>query len=288
QTGIGVVARDEENIGAIGAETGQLSREVAVTLRVLGLLDDAPSLFFEALPEGLREPDAVVAAGIDENRRCLRMEVPPGVERLRLSLARIDEADSKDVVHLLRRLDVGRSRRDHWHLIALCDRRGRQAARGRLLSDESHDVVARDQFRDGRGRLRRLVAVVLDEQLDPLAEHATGAIDLVEGHFHAVAPRGREGRLGTRQGAEETDLDSLSLRWLLPSAAHLEKSSRRDQRREERPSHRAAILRSARSPLLVPFRLPSPVSRLPSPVYLLPITSGTIRRFGGQAMSRIS
>ena len=44
---------------------GELRREVAVALGIFDLRVDLPAVLLEALAEGVSQPDAVVAAGID-------------------------------------------------------------------------------------------------------------------------------------------------------------------------------------------------------------------------------
>ncbi len=106
-------------------------------------------------------------------------------------------------------------------------------------------MVTGDELRDGRGRLRGLVAVVLDEQLDLLAEHTSGAIDLFESHPDPISPREGERRLRARQGPEKADLDPLRFRGLLPAARQVGQDGSGEQDSGESAAHGGIVAASA-------------------------------------------
>ena len=218
QACVRVVAGDAQDVRVERPDRRQLRREVAVPLGVFRLGEDAASERGERLAERRGQADAVVAAGVDQDRRGLRLQVPARERREHLALVGVDEADAEDVVPLLRHLDVGRGGGDHRDPVALRDRRRRDGARRGILADERHHVIARDEFGDdGRG-LGGVAPVVLGEDLDRPAEHPACPVDLVRREQRPVLSG--EGERGGRagQGAEEADLDPLRLRNLFPAA----------------------------------------------------------------------
>ncbi len=215
QAGIGVVAREKEDVRLEREDRGQLRGEVGVAFGVPGLGDDAAAGRGEVVRERLRETDAVVAAGVDEEGRRGRLEVAARKSGECAALRLVGEGDAEDVVALLRDLDVRRRGRDHRNPVSLRDgRRGERARRG-VLADQGDDVIAGNELRDDRSGLRRLVVIVFDAKVQADSEHASRPIDLVHRKAGAVAPGLGEGGLRPGQCAEEPDGNSLARRSLL-------------------------------------------------------------------------
>ena len=125
-----------------------------------------------------------------EHRDLARLQIVVGKLGEDLALEGIDEADAEDVVADLRDALVGGRGRDHRNLIFLRHRRGGQRPAAGDLAEHRHDLVLRDQFRDGVGRLFRPALIVFDEQPDlPAAEQPAGVVDLFNRELRALDRR---------------------------------------------------------------------------------------------------
>ncbi len=156
-------------------------------------------------PEGLREPDAVVAPNVDEKGGRFR---PEGFRREtgeHLALKVVGEAHAENVGPDPGDLGIRRRRRDHGDLARLRDRGRRQGAGGSRFADESDDVVARDQLRHRRGGLGRLSSVVLDFQGKGFSQDASPGVDLVERERDSLLSRLAE--RGRRSGERAVEAD---------------------------------------------------------------------------------
>jgi len=93
----------------------------------------------------------------------------------------------------------------------LDDRDDRHGGAGRRAADDGDDAIILDQARGEGPRLVGVAAVVIEEELDLLAEHAAGGVDLVDRHVdrlhRELAQRPEEA--GARR--QVTDADHVRL-----------------------------------------------------------------------------
>ena len=164
---------------------GQLRPEILVPRAVFRRFHNRPAARREAVLERLGKPHAVILLHIGQHRHVL----PPFRKREfrhHLPLERIDEADPENVIAHLRHLRVGRSRRDHRHVVFLADRRRLERfGRGHLPEHRDHVILGDQLARDGRGLpLHR--PVVLRDQIDLLPQHPAGRVDFINRQRRAV------------------------------------------------------------------------------------------------------
>jgi hypothetical protein len=69
-----------------------------------------------------------------------------------------------------------------------------------------------------RHRLFRIAGIVADLEIELLAQHAAGRVDVLDGHFAAVLHLGAERGVLTRDRAHHGDRDRIAL--LAAAAAH--------------------------------------------------------------------
>ena len=84
---------------------------------------------------------------------------------------------------------------------------GREDGVGVRVADEQRDLVLLDELLRRLGRDVHLVLAVVDDEVDLLAEHAAGGVDLLDRQLGAVRGRQVERGLVAGQGEAATDLD---------------------------------------------------------------------------------
>ena len=185
---------------ALGADIGELRGHVGVVRAVslLGqhgdaeLADDLQTLLAHRGAEAVRagdQRDLAVALGLHVLED-LAAGHPVGVRRLEdEGLDRVDDLDRA-------------CQRDERDLRVLGDRDDRHGGAGGRAADDGDDLVVLDQARGEGARLVRVAAIVIEEKLDLLTEHAAGGVDLVDQQFEGlglgIAERGGRAGLGDR------------------------------------------------------------------------------------------
>ncbi len=96
---------------------------------------------------------------------------------------------------------------DHDHAGLLEHRRGGAAGRRIAGIDDELDAVFADQLVGGENRLIGFGLIVIGDELQLLAEHAAGGIDVLDRHFGGDLGRFAVGRGGSGQRRLKADLD---------------------------------------------------------------------------------
>src|SRR5687767_458080 len=96
----------------------------------------------------------------------------------------------------------------------LCPWRGRATVPRRAAADDRYHLVLIDQFCREACRFFRTALVILDHDVDAPAVNASGLVNVIGGHKHAVDPGLSEVESWTTQIAEVTDFDRAAV-WLI-------------------------------------------------------------------------
>ena len=87
-----------------------------------------------------------------------------------------------------------------------------------MAGDERH-AVAGHLVGDG-DRLLRIAGVVADIEIELLAEHAAGGVDVVDGHLAAIRHLRAEGGILTGDRADDGDRDGVALLAAVTASGH--------------------------------------------------------------------
>src|SRR5687768_1335087 len=138
--------------------------------------------------EELGKPDAVVLLYVGEDGDLL-----PAFRERELrhhgALERIDEADAEDVIANLGDLRVRRRRRNHRHLVLLCNRRRFERLRRSHFAEECNDFVTGDQLARDRCGFACLGLIILRDEPHVLPEQTAAGVEFIDRHLRSLVRR---------------------------------------------------------------------------------------------------
>ena len=208
--GLGVVAGHEDGLGIVGLDRGELRVEVLVAFGIFFLegADDA-AVRRKRFDKIFCEADAVGGRNGSEHGDAAGVQRVPGEFGEDLALEWIGKADAENVTADFGDLRVGRGGRNHRDVRVLADGGGLDGAAGSDFAEDGDGLVAGDELAHGGGSLAGFGLVVLGDQLEFLAEHAGGGVDLLDREEGALVRGLAEGGFLAGERGILADLDGV-------------------------------------------------------------------------------
>ena len=185
-------------------------------------------LLLQQIAQAGREPDGIVRALADQGDLLAGMVHGDEIGQ-HLALAVVTPGDAEEAVKaLLGNAWVGREG-DLDRAVIGVDRRGRQGHGRAPMADQEIDLLGDQLGRDRHGHLG-VAAIILDDQLQLLAEHAAMAVDVLDRGFGAGPHLVAERRIVAGHRAGQADQDIGPCRRIAPR-----RSARARHSAEQRP-----------------------------------------------------
>ena len=207
--------RDDENVGVLLLDDGELRPEVDVLAAVSFIRDDGSAVFLERLDEEFAKPLGIIAGNVVEDRRVLPLQRQRREVGDHLSLIGIEEADPEIVrtnfALLIDRYERVRGERaDVGDAAPVEDGRRGDAESAAAGSDDRADLVL---FDEAPGRVDHVFlprAAVVHDEFDLLAEDSALCVDFGDRNLDRLDFRYAVRREVARHRRDFADLDRVA------------------------------------------------------------------------------
>jgi hypothetical protein len=210
----------------------------------------------KGLGEELRQPDAVFVFAVFQDGCPSGFQVLVAKARHRRPLKVVGEADAEDPLFPLRHLRVGGRGADHRDASRLANVAPDDAAGTGDFPQDSDDAVTGDEFLDGGSGFLRLARIVLGDDDNLFAQHATLTVDFVHRQADAFVGGLTESCRRSCHGRKVPDLDDIGFRF--PTSCQCQQKRRQ---KEAKQSHGASPRRGKDSQADASSSLACPLTR---------------------------